>query len=333
MVGVLGALGAGLPAWVPAAAQAPDEDILAKVADQAIAFGARAVVIADSAQTLLQRGAVSQPSRIASIRKSFLSALIGTAVRDGKLNLGASIASLGIEDDRPLTPVESRATVRQLMQARSGIYLPAAAETPDMRAMRPERGSHAPGSFWYYNNWDFNVLGEIYRRAAGEDVFAGFERRLARPLGFQDFDPRRHARYDYERERSRYPAYNLWLSARDLARFGQLYLRRGAWNGRQLVPASWVRESTAPVSATGGTGWWSGYGHLWWTPRGGAAAGLPLGSFTASGNGGRYIAVFPSHDLVMAIQPDEREGAPPVRLFTQRGALDNLMRLLLTARG
>ena len=64
-------------------------------------------------------------------------------------------------------------------------------ETPAMRAARPARGSHPPGSFWYYNNWDFNVLGEIYQRVTGEGLFTAIEHRLARPLGWQDFDPLR----------------------------------------------------------------------------------------------------------------------------------------------
>jgi CubicO group peptidase (beta-lactamase class C family) len=218
------------------------------------------------------------------------------------------------------------------MQARSGIYLPAAAETVQMRAQRPRRGSHQPGTHFYYNNWDFNVLGEIYQRATGEDLFAAVEQRLARPLGFQDFDRSRHTFWEYDRQRSRFPAYNISLSTRDLARFGQLYLRRGSWGGRQLLPASWIRESTTPYSATGGTGWWSGYGYMWWvasTRNGSSSGNLPPGSFTAAGAGGRYVAVLPGANLVVAMQPDERAGQPPIPLYADQTLLNGLLALLL----
>jgi CubicO group peptidase (beta-lactamase class C family) len=305
---------------------------LSAFADAAQRQGIKALVIGAPGATLFTRGPVDQPSRIASIRKSVLSALLGMAVRDGFLDLGATIGSLGIRDYSDLTLAESRATVRQLMQARSGIYLPAAAETAQMRAQRPRRGAHLPGTHFYYNNWDFNVLGEIYQRATGQDLFAAVEQRLARPLGFQDFDARRHTSWEYDRQRSRFPAYNISLSSRDLARFGQLYLRRGSWGGRQLIPASWIQESTTPYSATGGAGWWSGYGYMWWvaSSRSGSSAGnLPAGTFTAAGAGGRYVAVLPTAGLVVAMQPDERAGQPPIPLYADQTLLNRLLAMLL----
>ena len=77
--------------------------------------------------------------------------------------MSSTLAELGIDDNEPsLTDVEKRATVRDLLTARSGVYHPALYETPGMAAMRPLRGSHLPGTHWYYNNWDFNALGTIY---------------------------------------------------------------------------------------------------------------------------------------------------------------------------
>ncbi|WP_234843725.1 serine hydrolase [Sinorhizobium meliloti] len=62
------------------------------------------------------------------------------------------------------------------------IYHATAYETGDIKRKRPARGSHAPGSFWFYNNWDFNALGTIYRQQTGEDIFQSFEKKIARPL-------------------------------------------------------------------------------------------------------------------------------------------------------
>lgn len=72
------------------------------------------------------------------------------------------MAELGIDDNEPrLTDEEKRATVHDLLKARSGVYHPALYETARMKEKRPPRHSHASGTFWYYNNWDFNVLGTI----------------------------------------------------------------------------------------------------------------------------------------------------------------------------
>jgi len=62
-------------------------------------------------------------------------------------------------------------------------------ETPAMARARPPRGSHAPGTFWYYNNWDFNVLGTIYERATGTGIYDALDRLIAKPIGMQDYRP------------------------------------------------------------------------------------------------------------------------------------------------
>lgn len=296
--------------------------------DQARALGVRALVVNAGGRTIVSDGNVAEPLRIASIRKSFLSALYGIAGARGDVKLDTAIGDLGIDDYTSLTAQEKSATVRQLLQARSGIYLPTAAETDAMKAARPARGSHTPGSFWYYNNWDFNVAGELYQRLTGHGLFTAFEHEIARPLGFQDFDPEQHARWAYDRETPRFPAYNLWLSARDMAKFGQLFLARGSHDGRQIVPADWVDTTTRSYSETGRPGLLAGYGYMWWVAD---PAALPAGTFAAVGNGGRYIVVIPPLQTVVAIQPDEKRGQPPVPLYADKDALDRLIAALVRA--
>src|SRR4029079_8257023 len=112
------------------------------------------------------------------------------AVAEGKIDTARTLAELGIDEkSTPLTTEERQARVLDLLLARSGVYLPAAAEIDAMRDARPKRGSHPPGTFWYYNNWDFNVLGTIFRQATGEDLFQAFDRRIAKPIGMQDYRP------------------------------------------------------------------------------------------------------------------------------------------------
>jgi CubicO group peptidase (beta-lactamase class C family) len=193
-----------------------------------------------------------------------------------------------------------------LLQARSGIYHPALYETPGMTARRPPRFSHAPGSFWYYNNWDFNALGAIYERATHGSIFDALAGQIAGPIGMQDYRPQDGT---YVRgPASDIPAYPMRMSARDLARFALLYLNNGAWHGQQIVPAAWVRDSTTAWS-TSRAG--EGYGYLWWLPRPGV---LPPRSFFAWGAGGQYAFVIPEHDLVVVSRVDRDRHLPEPRL-------------------
>jgi CubicO group peptidase (beta-lactamase class C family) len=299
-------------------------------------LGVRAAVVLRDGEVALADGEVHEPQRIASVRKSFVSALFGMAVAAGRVKLDTTLAELGVDDYSPLTEAERRATIHDLLKARSGVYLATAAETAAMKAARPARGSHEAGTFWYYNNWDFNVLGEIYQRTTGEGLFTALEHRIARPLGFRDFDPLKHARWAYDRESPRFPAYNLFLSAWDMAQFGQLFLQRGQWKGQQLVPESWVAECTRSYSLTGRAGAQSGYGYMWWVVADDATVdrrGLPAGTYTAAGNGGRYITIFPELRVVVAVQPNERQGQPPVPLYSVENAYSDLLAEVVKAYG
>jgi CubicO group peptidase (beta-lactamase class C family) len=173
-----------------------------------------------------------------------------------------------------------------------------------MRADRPERGSHAPGTFWYYNNWDFNVLGSVYRQLTGEDIFEAIDRRVARPIGMQDYRPS-DGQYYFE-EFSAHPGYIFRISARDLARFGHLYLRKGRWRGAQIIPAAWVEASVRSYSSVSGLqrslATRTGYGYMWWIQTDAKAhpeLGIPDGTFTASGAGGQRLTVIPTIDTVV----------------------------------
>jgi CubicO group peptidase (beta-lactamase class C family) len=280
-----------------------------------------AVMVVQGGVAVAEWGDTTKRTELASVRKSLLSALIGIAVAERKISLDGTLAELGIDDNPPsLTDVEKQATIRMLLEARSGVYHAALYETPGMAARRPPRGSHLPGTFWYYNNWDFNALGTIYERATGTGIFEAFDRLIARPIGMQDYRPEDGV-YVTGPE-SIHRAYPIRMSARDLARFALLYLNNGAWAGRQIVPADWVRESTRPYSQNE-NGW--GYGYLWWTA--GDADQLPPGSFFAQGAGGQFAFVVPANDLVVVSRVDLDVYLPEPRL---RDAA-TLVRLVLQA--
>lgn len=257
-----------------------------------------AVVIVTRGKILDSWGAVEAKLNVHSIRKSFLSALCGIQVESGKLKMDSTMAQLGIDDNEPaLTDIEKGTTVRQLLQARSGIYHPALYETASMKARRPQRHSHAPGTFWYYNNWDFNALGTIYEQECQAGIYGDFERLIARRIGMQDYSAK-DGRYVTGAD-SIHRAYPFRMTARDMARFGLLFLRGGKWQDDQIIPAAWVKESTTAWSDAGTSG---GYGYLWWIAKSGmhfAGVTLPEGSYSARGAGGHYILVIPALDLVI----------------------------------
>lgn len=275
--------------------------------DYAATLKPTAVMVVQDGKVIASWGDVSRNVNIASVRKSLLSALYGIAVAERRIDLKSTLADLDVDDKRPaLTATEKQATVRDLLMARSGIYHVAAYETADIREKRPDRGSHAPGTFWFYNNWDFNALGTIYRQQTGEDIFQSFAKRIAAPIGMQDFSAR-DGSYSLENS-SIHPAYPFRLSARDAARFGQLYLDAGRWNGRQVIPASWVTASTTTYSSTDRGS--MGYGYLWWTLNPDV---FGPGAALASGYGGQAIAIVPSKHLVVAQTVDPAQNSKGVR--------------------
>src|SRR5438477_922429 len=135
-------------------------EMLAKAEAWSRQIGSTAVMVVHRGAVVAQWGDTAAKTPLASVRKSVLNALIGNAVERGQVNLSQPIGALGIDDNEPsLSAEEKSATVRDLLQARSGIYHAALYEPPGDAAQRPPRFSHKPGTFWYYNNWDFNALG------------------------------------------------------------------------------------------------------------------------------------------------------------------------------
>ena len=133
---------------------------------------------------LYSAGPQDEPLPIHSVRKSIISALFGQLVDDGSVRLDSTLRELGIDDSPPLTPAEKSATLEHLLTSSSGVYLPLNFDTSfdvftNTAADWPSRESSVPGARFHYNNWDFNVLGEIYQRVSGTALFVAVDRLLA----------------------------------------------------------------------------------------------------------------------------------------------------------
>lgn len=348
--------------------------------EHADALGTAAVLVVSNGRIVAEWGDTERRIACHSIRKR-LSALFGQAVAERLVDLAWTLDELGVDDSEPgLTASERTGTVADLLRSRSGVYHPASCQSNDGLLAR---GSHEPGAFWLYNNWDFNVLGTIYEQCTGTSLFETFRTRIAVPLQMEDFvptdvlyigggpnamQPRLWFRLPFEELKRRgsgmlrrtywhdaegvslrspdafppdascfyigtdvsvHPCYWFRMSARDLARFGWLYLREGEWRGRQVVPREWVRESTAAHSSA-----WSGagFGYMWWADGGNLFPGvrLPEGSFAALGTGGHVVLVLPSIETVvvhrMESETDRRTWA------VGRDKLGPLLDVLLAAR-
>jgi CubicO group peptidase (beta-lactamase class C family) len=277
---------------------------------------------------LVAWGDVSRELQLHSVRKSLVSALYGIAVGEGKVDLDRTLGELGIRDREPLTAGEKRARLRDVIAARSGVYLPASYAGAEQDRERPARDAHPPGTNFFYNNWDFNVAGVIYEQVTREPLYDAFLRRIAQPLGMEDYTPE-DGFLVYEPSQSDHPAHTFRMSARDLARFGQLFVQRGAWNGRQIVPESWVRESTQPHTDFGGG---RGYGYMWWTYAAGALGeSYPAlkrhDAVAGTGTGGQFVLVVPAADLVFVHRGDTDNGREVVGRDAWR-----IAELILSAR-
>ena len=271
-----------------------------------------AVMIVQGGEVVDEWGDFDKKIDSYSVRKSLLSALYGIYSSEGVIDINETLEQLGIDDSPdPLTKEEKQARIVDLLRARSGVYHSVDLETETMAKDQPARGSHAPGTFWYYNNWDFNVLGTIFEKKTKLKIGDAFYERIAKPIGMEDFRP--SDVFYFGGPQSIHPAYHFEITARDMARFGLLYLRHGRWNGKQVVPEAWVEKSShaSEMVKTNGVDR-GGYEYLWWVDYGGVhfpEISLP-GIYSARGNGAHYIFVIPTLDMVVVHRTDND---PPVR--------------------
>jgi len=260
---------------------------------------------------IFEYGDVKRATKVASMRKSVLAMMYGKYYEQGKVDLNKTVEQLDLNDVQPFLPLEKQATLYHLLTARSGVYHPTA--NKELTDLSPRRGSHAPGTYFQYQNWDFNAAGTAFEHLTGKELFAALEEDLAKPIGMQDFD-RTKQRKNNEMPITRHPEYAMYLSTRDTARLGLLMLADGQWSGKQVMPKGWSGRITTlvtPVSdihpmqismRTQASLW--GYGMLWWVwdapnwP--GVITGPYQGAYTAMGTGGQYITVFPAMNLVVS---------------------------------
>jgi CubicO group peptidase (beta-lactamase class C family) len=258
------------------------------------------------------------PHNLASVTKSFTSALVGIALDQGLIG--------GVEDkvfayfpeyahlqeDR-----KDRITLEHLLTMRSGLEwnemelpydntrndLVQLFRVPDpIEYILSKPLVAEPGTAWYYNGGGTNLLGEAIRTATGQRMDAFAEQYLFAPLGITNYE------WDHINADMIHASGNLQLRPRDMTKFGVLYLNDGMWNGQQIVSQEWVEASTQRRASPS---WGGGYGYQWWlrTYDSGSNA---VDAFYAAGWGGQQISVFPDLDMVVVFTGGNYVGDAPV---------------------
>ena len=266
-------------------------------------------------RVLMEYGDVTIVSYLASVRKSVLSMLFGNYVASGKVRLNKSLAEIGIDDIGRLTAEEKQATIKDLITARSGIYHPASNSGDDLGSAPPRGIPAARHVLTSTATGTSTRSAPCSRHETGRDIYDALESDLVKPIGMQDFDRASHRRTG-DCQGPLHLAYHMNFSTRDMARIGYLMLREGNWNGRQVVPADWVRESTraftpvtemnpsAGVKGRSGTAISGGSGTV-------RMRQDPIaGAYTGLGAVGQHITVLPALDLVVVhkTQPGGQRG-------------------------
>ncbi len=259
-------------------------------------------------KVLYEYGDLEKISYIASCRKSVASMLYGNHVQNGAIDLDEQIGNLGVDEKDGLLPIEKKATVNDIITARSGVFHKASNGGYD-KENALERGSVEPGEYFLYNNWDFNVAGHILEQYTKKSIYEDMEAQLAIPLGFQDWNIKNQKKSG-NKGKSQYLAYHMYLSTRDMAKIGQLMLDEGRWKGHQIIPEDWVDKTTSTVTPleTLEERWGPAdpkspsmsYGYMWWLIDSYLEDPAYEGAYTAIGYGGQYITVIPQEKLVIA---------------------------------
>ena len=306
-------IGSAWPLNDTAAAEPPeiDEQALKDALDRAFEENepltpkrTRAVVVVQNGWVIAERYAQGiQPDMPLigwSMSKSITHALIGRAIQEGLLDPGKPPKVPEWSD--PQDP-RQRISLDQLLRMNSGLAFEESTGTlnSDLVRMLTQEADMAgfaasqplskkPGKKWSYSSGTTNILSRILRHAIDDDQrYWSFPRQaLFEPLGMTT------AVLESDNSGTLVGSSLVWASGRDWARFGQLYLDQGLWNGKQLLPATWVRQAR-----TASRGSKQAYGAHWWLSRRKSRPDLPNDSFSAEGYQGQLLLVAPSKRAVI----------------------------------
>ncbi|WP_074405989.1 serine hydrolase domain-containing protein [Aquimarina megaterium] len=277
-----------------------DSEKIQNVIEYAKEIGTYALVIQTDGQIIASEGNIDKVSRVHSIRKAIIGALVFQNLNT--INLHATLKDLKIQDfPISLTKLQRQTKVLHLLKSTSGINHPTGSQIGKMQKDRDlllGNKSNIPGTKWAYNNWDYNVLTTILEEQTRKSTSELFEKGIGKLLEINEFE----VIYRSDTTLSKHAKAGFRLSTRDMAKFGQLFLNKGKWGEKQLIPREWIERITTDFTlTTNQSNERYGHGYLWWIHDRSYAEGLlPEGSFVATGAWGQRILVIPEWNTVIA---------------------------------
>jgi CubicO group peptidase (beta-lactamase class C family) len=241
-----------------------------------------------------------------SLSKSFTSTAVGLAVAEGKMSVDDLVVK-----HFPGAPVPADAQHVQKLRVRDLLSM----ASGHAKEPRPPAGEvwtdyffkmplvHEPGTHFLYNSQATYLCSAILKKQTGQNLLEYLRPRLFEPLGIQANT------WEESPQGIAIGGWGLYLKTEDIAKFGQLYLQKGKWNGKQIVPEAWVEQATSKQISNGSnpeSDWSQGYGFQFWRCRNGAYRG--------DGAFGQFCIVMPEQDAVIAMTADSKDLQGQLRL-------------------
>lgn len=258
-----------------------------------------------------------------SLSKSFTSSAIGLAVEEGRLAVEDKVISF-FPGDVPAVVSENLAKMRlrDLLTMSTGHAKDTTASLREqsgkawVRSFLEQPVDYEPGTFFVYNSGATYMLSAIIQKVTGQTLLEYLTPRLFKPLGIEGAD------WEVDPKGINTGGWGLRVKTEDIARFGQLYLQKGKWNGKRILSEKWVNDATGMqvqskgggARAAGDNDWQQGYGYQFWRCRHNA--------FRGDGAYGQYCIVMPEQDMVIAITSETSN---------MGGVLDHVWKHLLPA--
>lgn len=230
-----------------------------------------------------------------SLSKSFTSTAVGMAVAEGKFSIDDPVLNF-FPEEAPKEPSDKLKAmrVRDLLTMSTGHQdEPKVSDIKDqtwVKTFLNHPVPHKPGAHFQYNTPATFMLSAIVQKTTGQTVVEYLKPRLFDPLGIEN------PQWDANPEGITLGGYGLHVRTEDIAKFGQLYLQKGQWNGKTLLPADWIAMATSKQVSNGSDptkDWDQGYGFQFWRSRHNAYRG--------DGKDGQFCIVLPDQDAVIAI--------------------------------
>lgn len=258
--------------------------------------------------------APDQTHHVASVTKTIISALIGIAIDSGYIqSIDQSVLDFFPEYDLDASDTQKKEiTIRHLLTMTAPFAFEDWNEPLDKMCMQPDWVNYSLGILgqngnvgnFKYSTAGGHLLSTIITRSTGKSAREFANERLFKPIGMKEIPHYEKQEFGFDdlfgknvRGWVHDPAghstggWGLTLSTRDMARFGLLYLNHGEWDGQQIIPGTWIHESTEMNANT--------YGYLWWLREEDGVF-----AYSAAGDGGNVICCIPELELIIAITSD-----------------------------